>query len=178
MFTNWQFALRHVEKGESMEHIFPNESQMKMTNLLMAFRTEASKLLGVAASYGIDASPLRNFCHTLVVSDDPAKRAEIRGVLEQLEGALPREQRNLSSAPSPLPPPVPMQPPKITGANPGRSFKVLHDAVGHWHRGDVFTEYDLRMAHQPEIPSHIDPDGYFEDQINRLLKLQSICVIG
>lgn len=66
----------------------------------------------------------------------------------------------------------------ISKSSPGRSFEVLHDGVGNWRRGDIFTEYEFRRLHPAPAPHPgEDPtaalNDYYAELIDRLLNLPS-----
>jgi hypothetical protein len=77
---------------------------------------------------------------------------------------------------SPPPPPAAKVP--IGRSNQGRTFKVVCQQLGAWHKGAIFTEYEFRKAHQSPVPSHITVDDYFEDFLADHLTNGKIVVVA
>ena len=71
----------------------------------------------------------------------------------------------------------------ISRASPGRSFEVIHDGVGPWHRGQVFTEYDFCQQNRAPAPNPGEDavaatNDYYEDKFDRLLRLGAVRLLA
>lgn len=87
MRTNYELAANDPEdRGRS----FPPKSKAEATGLLLAFQEKAKSLIPLAERYGVDAGALRTICYEINGGEDKDKRANVRAVLDKLEGAMLR----------------------------------------------------------------------------------------